>query len=336
MIMGGRRHILHDVIRKSETVTLTVGDKSASKTVVLEEPIDIYLEIDDNPYNSSVHDCSKHIESLRNSVVACNAAEVAHKIASTQQIGKHISKGFLGYITASLDMQNMEECSNVEAIVAELQSQSDELANRKLVMIDDYDILTTRYSAVFENLDRELVQRIHMLMEPCFRFVESSRKEQLRNTDSSLSAMALVGHKEQLDVQARISAITVKQRAAGLIESAKQYLLGQKQLASHIEHVLIGGCKNARWMLPVVVVEKTVAGGSKETEVVMNEQTARMGVNDWKVRQNVQQASMPAMTQEDKQRIGKHLEREIQRLGSSEHEKRVAGMMRKLAGNFLS
>lgn len=92
--MGGRRHILHDVIRKSETVTLTVGDKSASKTVVLEEPIDIYLEIDDNPYNSSVHDCSKHIESLRNSVVACNAAEVAHKIASTQQIGKHISKGF--------------------------------------------------------------------------------------------------------------------------------------------------------------------------------------------------------------------------------------------------
>ena len=45
---------------------------------------------------------------------------------------------------------------------------------------------------------------------------------------------------------------------------------------------------------------------------------------------------MPAMTQEDKQRIGKHLEREIQRLGSSEHDKRVAGMMRKLAGDFLS
>ena len=111
--MGGRRHILHDVIRKSETVTLTVGDKSASKTVVLEEPIDIYLEIDDHPYNSSVQDCSKHIESLRNSVVACNAAEVAHKIASTQQIGKRISKGFLGYITASLDIQNMEECSFV-------------------------------------------------------------------------------------------------------------------------------------------------------------------------------------------------------------------------------
>ena len=148
--------------------------------------------------------------------------------------------------------------------------------------------------------------------------------------------MALVGHKEQLDVQAHISAITVKQRAAGLIESAKQYLLGQKQLASHIEHVLIGGCRNARWMLPVVVVEKTGVGGGKETEIVMNEQTARMGVNDWKVRQNVQQASIPAMTQEDKQRIGKHLEREIQRLGSSEHDKRVAGMMRKLAGDFLS
>ena len=93
--------------------------------------------------------------------MACNAAEVAHKIASTQQIGKHISKGFLGYITASLDMQNMEECSNVEAVVAELQSQSDELANRKLVMIDDHDILTTRYSAVLR-IWTELVTYSHV------------------------------------------------------------------------------------------------------------------------------------------------------------------------------
>ena len=88
--------------------------------------------------------------------------------------------------------------------------------------------------------------------------------------------------------------------------------------------------------MPVIVVEKICAGGGKETEIVMNEQTARMGVSDWKVRQNVQQASMPAMTLEDKRHIGKHLEREIQRLGSSEHDKRVAGMMRKLAGDFLS
>lgn len=329
--MGRRQHILHDVIRKSETVTLTVGDKTASETVVLEEPIDIYLEIDDSPYNNSVNDCSAHIESLRNSVVACNAAEVAHKIASTQQIGKHISRGFLGYITASLDMQNMEECSNLEAVVAELQAQSDELANRKRVMKDDYEILTTRYSGLFDNLDRELVQRIHMLMEPCFRFVEFTGKEQLRNAASSLTAMALVGHKEQLDVQAQVSAITVKQRAAGLIESAKRYLLGQKQLARKIEHVLVGGSKNARWMLPVVVVEKCVEGGGKETEVVMNEHTSRMGVSAARVHQSVQHMSIPAITSEERRLIDTYLEREIQRLGSSEHDKRVARMMRKLA-----
>lgn len=334
--MGVRRHIIHDVIRKSETVTLTVGDKSASKTVTLEEPIDIYLEIDDSPYNSSVQDCARHIESLRNSVVACNTAEVAHKIASTQQIAKHISKGFLGYITASLDMQNMEEKSSVEAVVAELQSQSDELGNRRLVMEDDYDILTTRYSGIFGNLDRELEQRIHMLLEPCFRFVESSGREQLRNTESSLSAMALVGHKEQLDTQARLSALKVKQRAAGLIDSAKRYLIGQKQLASHIERVLVGGCKNARWMLPVVFVEKvTGAGDGRETGVVMNEQTVRMGVNEGKVLQNVRQSVIPDMTTEEKRTIGRHLEREIQKLGTSEHDCRVAAMMRKLAVNYL-
>lgn len=329
--MGRRQHIVHDIIRKTETFTFHVGDKTTSETVVLEEPIDIYLEIDDSPYNSSVNECRAHIESLRNSVIACNSAEVAHKIASTQQIGKHISRGFLGYITANLDMQNMEECSNLEAVVAELQAQSDELAHRKQVMMDDYDILTTRYTALFENLDHELLQRIHMLMEPCFRFVKVSSKEQLRNATSSLTAMALVGHKEQLDVQARVSAITVKQRAAALIESAKRYLLGQKQLARKIEHVLVGGCKNARWMLPVVVVEKCVEGGGKETEIVMNEQTSRMGVNASRVHQSVQQVRFSAPTSEECRLIDTHLEREIQRLGSSEHDKRVARMIRKLA-----
>lgn len=334
--MAGRRHVIHDVIRKSETVTLSVNGHSTSKTVVLEEPVDIYVEIDDNPYNSSVRECGGHIESLCDSVKKCNAAEVANKIASTQQIAKHISKGFLGYITSSLDIQNMEEASNLEALFAELQAQSVELDNRKAVMTDDYEILTTRYSALFENLDRELAQRIHMLMEPCFRFVLDSSKELSRSTNSSLSAMALVGHKEQLDVQARVSAIRVKQRAGELINSAKCYLLGQKQLAKKIEHVLIGGCKNARWMLPVVVIKKVGAEGGSETEVVMNEKTARMGVSEWKVRQNVQNTSLPVMTQEEKHRIGKHLEREIQGLGSSEHDKRVAGMMRKLAGDYLS
>lgn len=334
--MGGRRHVIHDVIRKSETVTLSVNGHSTSKTVVLEEPVDIYVEIDDNPYNSSVRKCGGHVENLCASVNQCNAAEIANKLASTQQIASHISKGFLGYITSSLDIQNMEEVSNLEAVYAELQSQAAELTNRKAVMADDYEILTTRYSALFDNLDRELEQRIHMLMEPCFRFVLDSSKEVSRNTNSSLSAMALVGHKEQLDVQARVSAIRVKQRASELIDSAKCYLLGQKKLARKIEHVLIGGCKNARWMLPVVVIKKTGAAGEAEMEVVMNEKTARMGVNEGKVRQNVQNTSLPAMTQEDKRRIGKHLEREIQALGTSEHDKRVAGMMRKLAGEYLS
>ena len=83
----------------------------------------------------------------------------------------------------------MEECSNMWKPWCQVQSQSDELANRKLVMIDDYDILTTRYSAVLRIWTGSWCSVFHVdgtLLPLC----GSSRKEQLRNTDSSLSAMA--------------------------------------------------------------------------------------------------------------------------------------------------
>ena len=67
----------------------------------------------------------------------------------------------------------------------------------------------------------------------------------------------------------------------------------------------------------------------------MNEQTVRMGVNEGKVLQNVRQSVIPDMTTEEKRTIGRHLEREIQKLGTSEHNCRVAAMMRKLAVNYL-
>lgn len=327
-----RKHVIHDVIRQSRTVTLTVNGQSASKTVYMEEPVDIYLDVDDSPYNNSVYRCADHVDNLRNSVLACNAAEVASKVDSARRIGKSVSKGFLGYVTANINIQNMEECSNREAVIGELQLQSEELVNRKEVMRSDYGILTTRYSALFKNLDEELARRIHLLLQPCYRFVESSAKEQKRNADTSLLAMTLVGHKEQIDLQAQLCTTKVKQRAVNLIKSAKEYLLGQKKLATHIDRVLIRGNKHALWMLPVILLEKVSDKSGSTLQVVMNQQTAKMGVNEQTVRQEMHSkafASKP-MDPDVKQKINQYIDAEMQSLGSSEHDRRVAEIIRKM------
>lgn len=332
-----RQLVISDVIRKSETVTLTVGDKTASKTVYLEEPVKVYLDVQDAPYNQSVARCGNHVDSLRNSVIACNLAEVAAKQDSAMKIGKHISSGFLNYIAVNLDIQNMEEFSTLEALASELCMQSDALLDKKNVMTGDYEILTTRYSSVFQNLDKELGNRIHMLLEPCFKFVLSSQKEQGRNASSSLLAMALVGQKEQSNLQAKLCATRMKQRASELIKSAKNYLLGQKKLATDIERTLITGKKQSGIRaLPVIFFEITAEKEGHLMQVIMNPETGAMGVSEQKIRQNILNGTvgMDAMPSDSKQQINAHLDKLIGTLGTSDHEKRIAQTIRNMHKKF--
>lgn len=331
-----RQLVISDVIRKSETVTLTVGDKTASKTVYLEEPVSVYLDVQDAPYNQSVARCGGHVNNLRNSVIACNLAEVAAKETSATKIGKHISSGFLNYIAVNLDIQNMEEFSNLEALASELHMQSDALLDKKNVMTSDYEILTTRYSSVFQNLDKELANRIRLLLEPCFKFVQSSQKEQCRNATSSLLAMALVGQKEQSNLQAKLCATRMKQRASELIKSAKNYLLGQKKLEADIEQTLTPEKQSGTRSLPVIFFEIAAEKGGRLMQVIMNPETRSMGVNEQKVRQNVLDGTvgMNTMPSDSQRQINTHLDKLISSLGTSEHDKRVAQTIRNMHKNF--
>lgn len=331
-----RKRVISDVIRRSETVTLTVDGKSASKTVYFEEPIEVYLDVQDAPYNRSVSRCGDHVNNLRNSVIACNTAEVAAKQASAYRIGKHISSGFLNYIATNLDIQNMEEFSNLEALASELHAQKDALEDKRNVMGSDYEILTTRYSGVFQSLDKELATRIQMLLEPCFKFVKSSNKEQRRNASSSLLAMALVGQQEQSNLQAKLCATRMKHRASELIRSAKNYLLGQKNLAKHIEQILMPGKQASARMLPVAFFEITAEKDGRLMQVIMNSETNCMGVSEQKVRQNLLNGNvrMGSMSSDDKRQINQRLEGFIHSLGTSEREKRIAQTIRELHKGF--
>lgn len=78
------------------------------------------------------------------------------------------------YIRTDLSQQIRELASKAEAVLMELVEQGKACLHRKAQMGDDYARITKRYSTLFADLDKEMLNRIHALCKPVFNFVAQS------------------------------------------------------------------------------------------------------------------------------------------------------------------
>lgn len=328
--MSYTKHI-HDVITLSKTVTFTDSQgQSHSREVTLHEPIDIYVEVDTSPFDSSVRTCNAHVQGLTASVALFQAGEIEAKQQSAQDICDATTKGFFGVIDQNISIQNAEEEAQMTALAGELIQQSKELARKQTVMSGDYNRIKERYSKLFDDLNGELKNRIYSLLAPCFDFVERATAEQRRKVDSSLLSTVVVDGDETAKVRTAIAASHVKSNAVNLINSAKDYIDSQAELAGRIAAVLCDEGSEATYKVPVMVVESSSDETHGDTQVIMHDTTRRLGVTEQAVRQSVM-GSTADFRQEDKQKIDNYFFAALDAYNDGDSRKaRVAEVVRRL------
>lgn len=328
--MSYTKHI-HDVITLSKTVTFTDSQgQSHSREVTLHEPIDIYVEVDTSPFDSSVRTCNAHVQGLTASVALFQAGEIEAKQQSAQDICDATTKGFFGVIDQNISIQNAEEEAQMTALAGELIQQSKELARKQAVMSGDYNRIKERYTRLFDDLNGELRNRIHNLLAPCFDFVEKATAEQRRKVDSALLSTVVVDGDETAKARTAIAASHVKANAVNLINSAKDYVSAQAELAERIASVLCEDDTQATYKVPVMLVETDDDAGNGGTQVIMHDTTRRLGVAEQAVRQSVMGGTAD-FSQEDKQKIDNYFFAALDAYNDGDSRKaRVAEVVRRL------
>lgn len=228
-----------------------------SDSISHSETIDVNIEVDTNPFDSSIHSANNNVDLLTTAVGAVSTAQVASIHESSRKVAKTIITGFFKNIQADISSQMLELKQKVEARLIHLQEQAQTLMDKEKQMQNDYLRTKTRYTKIFEDLNKELENRVKALDEPVFATVEHITGETHRMLSSDFTETASVAAAENTVLNNRIGVALAKKRANEAIRQAVDFLQIQKQTDLAIRKSTISSVKgsDASYYLPVCFFE---------------------------------------------------------------------------------
>ncbi len=168
-------------VHYSETVNWGKTETGGSRTVVFDDyvPVNIYLNVDTNPFDRSIRSCRSSVDFLTGAVVAANTAEVASISAGANKIADHVVGGFFNMIKSELSQNMASLYSKFNAIHELMVDRHKTLENVRNIMESDYERTRRRYFTIFNDLDVELQRRIIALDKSAYEFGEKVKAEML-------------------------------------------------------------------------------------------------------------------------------------------------------------
>lgn len=218
--------------------------------------IDINVDVDTTPFDFSVDVSAENISKLTGAIVGFKAANVAVKKANEEVIVGHVTSGFLNMIEQNINLQNVELEADANALAGELKQQCDELVRKHDVMNKDFNRIKSRYTDLFDNIDKEFRNRIHALLKPCFDFVSQVKNEQNRRTASSLLSMATTGGRESDEARIAIQASRMKENATTLIQASKNFITANGSLNRTSAVFALGDNRPATIFAPILIMTR--------------------------------------------------------------------------------
>lgn len=207
------------------------GNNIYLREVPRHKDICVNVNVNTTPFDNSVDRCGNHVGTLTGSIIGFKTANVASKVNNEKQIVNSVTTGFSSLIEQHLSLQNVGFEAKMHTLAGELMQQCKDLADKHKVMNNDYNQIKSQYVKLFEDITKDLNNRIKQLIKPCFDFVSQVHQEQNRRIETSLLSVATTTGKESDSARIAIQASKMKSNAEKLISTAGNYIKGNKSLS---------------------------------------------------------------------------------------------------------
>ncbi|TXH53869.1 MAG: hypothetical protein E6Q89_08945 [Bacteroidia bacterium] len=293
---------------ESKTVSYPKSESGGSMTVTVHYtehvPVDIDIHVDTNPFDRSVGRANKNVNLLTGSVVATEAAHIAAKVKSSEAISDSIIDVFFGLIKSEINQQLTEIKPRVEALLVEMVQHQQSCVAKQKQLESDFGRIAERYSKIFFDLDKELRNRILMLNQSAVG-VHATLTTRVHHSFSDISSgVATIYNKEGNNLQAILFASGLKSKALSLIESSKNYLFSEKNLAAQLQQILIPvEAKTAtKKQIPVLYFEAKNASNANDVQIVSPKETPTLKSNEKKLKDSFSNVASKWKTLDTKNR----------------------------------
>jgi hypothetical protein len=221
----------------------------------VDEPVTVYVKVDTDSFDSSVRSCNKTVDVLTGSVVATEAAQIKSIREKSRKVGKTIIDGFFTTVKSEISQQIAELTSRIDSDLLHLKEMARRCVEKQKQMEVDYQRLTSRYSSIFEDLNKELENRIYELDRPTFKFKEMSDKSASRSICTDMASTVAVSGAENSHLETLIGVSLAKKRALDAIDKANVFLVKQKSTERLLETSRIKDNGSGEYHAPVCFIE---------------------------------------------------------------------------------
>ena len=186
------------------------GSTTASYSGTAYEQVDVDIHVDTAPFDASVANCNNHVNGLTASVGAMNTAQCIAIRKNADKVSKALIDGFFHTVRTDMGTQKAELEQVINARLLLLRQQATSLKAIQDTMAEDYARTTARYQKIFNDLNRELSNRIHEIDQPVFKLVEGVEKQNDRMLHTDMVQTVATISKESSVLQAQVNTASVK------------------------------------------------------------------------------------------------------------------------------
>lgn len=271
--------------------------------------------VDTNPMAESIDGVANHVDGTTAAVIAMQTAVVIAEQKGAEKICNNVNFGFYSLIRSQISQKIATHKSKADAKIMELQQQSVSLIRIKSRMEKDYQMLASRYTKLFEGLNKALRVRIFELDKPTTNFV---LKDVLptANRTKRLSGSTSTTQVESIASSQMISVSNTKYNAMRNISSMQDFIY-----SSENQKCLIGSILNK---------ESVTKPTEKDIPVLISESE---GLN---VRQSQWMITQPTLKKNTNSKIESHIYSSLSNLKWVDDDQSNSSRVKQEFGNFVN
>lgn len=305
------------------------GSGTISYSGIAEEDVEVEILVDTDPFDSSIVNCNRHVDALTGSVIATQVAQVESIKAKGKQIGNTIVNGFFNTVKFEISTQIVELQKQVEAYLLKMSEMQKRLIAIKKQMEGDYNHISERYAKIFNELNKELDNRVHALDQPIFTAANNMYNAEDRFIESDILNIITLINKENAALNAQISTAIAKSHAHKALNEANIFLAKKQATEITLSQNIIDDERELKYYAPVCYANVTNEHNIQDDHVyasnILPEHVSE------KISNQLINIDIKTQTQEEKENIDVYIQNMINEMQSNdEHTLRVKNLISKL------
>ncbi len=194
--------------------------------------------VDTEPMADSIDGVAHHVDGTTAAVVAMQTAVVIAEQHAADKICNNVNFGFYSLIRSQISQKIAKHKSVADAKIMELQQQAVSLGSIRGRMERDYMMLASRYTKLFESLNKALRGRIFELDKPTTNFVLKDIIPVAMRT-KRLSGTPAITQTESITDSQMISVSNTKYNALQNISSMQEFIYNSENQKKLIGSILV-------------------------------------------------------------------------------------------------